>query len=251
MTGTELEVVDGELVENEPAGPPTLFGTSDPHIALDRMAEIAKVLVELVRSQGLAVKIRGNEHLRVEAWRALGGMIGVHPVTAWSTLNETGDGYLVRVEARTRSGEVVGASEAECSHSERAWANRENHALRAMAETRATSRALRGPLGQIVVLAGYEASAAEEMPIEESKAPPTASTPRIPQQLKPTDGQKQRVRDLFAHLHEADPDVDWGERARQIAGCPNSRLTQTIMAQVITTLEGELVQRAAHPRPES
>src|SRR5690349_7185398 len=111
-----------ELERYEPAPAPlTLFGTSDPRVALERMSEIAKVLVDLVRSQDLAVKIRGGEHLRVEAWRALGGMVGVHPITAWSRPNETGDGFLVRVEARTRAGELVGASEAECSRAERTW----------------------------------------------------------------------------------------------------------------------------------
>jgi hypothetical protein len=40
----DLEPETGELVRYEPTGPITLFGTTDPRIALERMSEIAKAL---------------------------------------------------------------------------------------------------------------------------------------------------------------------------------------------------------------
>ena len=110
--------------------------------------------------------IGGHEHLTAEAWTTLGGMLGVVPVVVWTQPNETGDGYLARVEARTLDGRVVGAAESECSRAERTWEKRDAYALRSMAQTRAIGSALRGPLGQIVVLAGYEPAGAEEMPAE-------------------------------------------------------------------------------------
>ena len=47
--------------------------------------------------------------------------------------------------------------------SEKSWAGRDDFALRSMAQTRATSKALRMPLGFVVTLAGYLATPAEEM----------------------------------------------------------------------------------------
>lgn len=73
-------------------------------------------------------------------------------------------GWEARVEAHTRTGDVVGAAEAECRWDEWAWRDRDSYALRSMAQTRATSKALRMPLGFIVELAGFSATPAEEIP---------------------------------------------------------------------------------------
>jgi hypothetical protein len=163
MTAPESEVVSGELVPYDDPAPVTLFQTSDPATALARMTEVAKLLFTVVEDRRLYATISGRKHLLVSAWTTLGAMLGLFPIVAWTRLNETGDGYLARVEVRTRDGQLVGAAEAECSRAERAWKNRDPFALRSMASTRATSRALRGPLEQVVVLAGYEAAGAEEM----------------------------------------------------------------------------------------
>jgi hypothetical protein len=154
-----------EVFEPAPA-PATLFGTGDPHATLERMAECAAALVDVVRDRKLSVRIQGKEHLTVEAWTTLGALLGVYAVIAWTKQNETEDGYVARAVAQTLDGRTVGAAEAECSRQEQTWRGRDAYALRSMAQTRAISRALRAPLGQIVVLAGYEATAEEEMPAE-------------------------------------------------------------------------------------
>ncbi len=61
-------------------------------------------------------------------------------------------------------GRVVGSAEAMCSRSETTWANRDDYALRSMAQTRATSKAMRQPLGFVMALAGFDPTPAEEMP---------------------------------------------------------------------------------------
>jgi hypothetical protein len=156
------------LAENEdPAAMPatmTLFGSSNPRETLARMAEFASALVEVVNDRRLSVRIQGKDYLTVEAWSTLGAMVGVFAVIEWTKVNETGDGYLARAVARTLDGRVVGAAEAECARSEQHWRNRDAFALRAMCQTRAMSRALRAPLGQVVTLAGYAAAGEEEMP---------------------------------------------------------------------------------------
>ena len=159
-TGTELEVYE------QPAGMATLFGTTDPKVALERMGEIAAALADVVDRQKLYTRIGAGRHVRVEGWQTLGGLVGVNAIIAWTRPLPDGNGWEARAEARTLDERLVGAAESMCSRSESTWAKRDDHALRGMAQTRAISRALRGPLGQIVVLAGYQAAAAEEMPAD-------------------------------------------------------------------------------------
>src|SRR5262245_45799989 len=112
----------------------TLFGTSDPTVALARMAKIASALVDVVRDRGLVVGINGRDHLTAEAWTTLGGMLGVVPVVAWTRRLEDGSGWEARVEARTLDGRIVGAAESMCTRAESTWSRRDEYALRSMAQ---------------------------------------------------------------------------------------------------------------------
>jgi hypothetical protein len=164
------EVIDaetGELVPYQPPAPVSLFGTNDPAEVVEAARRAAAPLVDVIRSQKLSVKIGQSEHVRVEGWTLLGSMLGVFPVCVWTRQME--DGWEARVEARTRAGEVVGAAEAECLRSENTWKNRDDYALRSMAQTRATSKALRQPLGFVMQLAGFNPTPAEEMPRSERR----------------------------------------------------------------------------------
>jgi hypothetical protein len=161
-----------------------LFHTDDPVEVITRASRAAEALKGVIRQQGLVSNIQGREYPRVEAWTTLGSMLGVVPVVTWTRRTE--DGWEARVEARTLDGRVVGAAEAMCSKSERTWSKRDDYALRSMAQTRATSKALRGPLGFVVTLAGYEATPAEEMPADGTEGPPgrvSSSEPPSPKQL--------------------------------------------------------------------
>jgi hypothetical protein len=80
-------------------------------------------------------------------------------------------GFRATVKVVTREGEVVGRASAYCMTDEPTWSKRPLHALAGMAETRATSRALRKPLGFIVELAGYNTTPAEEMPTVDMSDP--------------------------------------------------------------------------------
>lgn len=77
--------------------------------------------------------------------------------------------YEARVEARTVAGLVVGTGEAACSRKESRWARADDHAVKSMAQTRATSKALKAATGWLMVLAGYKATPAEEMPDEDDQ----------------------------------------------------------------------------------
>jgi hypothetical protein len=236
MSEPEAEVVDLEaestgLVPYESA-PATLYGTRDPKIARAKMVELADALMDVVRAKQLAVKIRGREHLTVEAWTTLGALVGVHAAIAWTRPNESGDGILARAEARTLDGALVGAAEAECSRTEQRWKQAEPYAVRSMASTRAISRALQAPLRHIAVLAGYEGTTAEEMSTEGQASPVDP--------VQPGAEQWAEIKTLLRSLDHADPAIDWQARCVEISGVPGRLLTRTGAERLIEKLRAEL-----------
>ena len=178
---SEAEIVhDAELIGTElvPVPSGNLFRTEDPVEIVRRATETADALARVIRDKQLFKRIGEKNHVLVEGWTLLGSMLGVFPVTVWSRRTEHDEGWEARVEARTLVGAVVGAAEAECLRSEKIWGHspinrygkplepRDDYALRSMAQTRATSKALRQPLGFVVTLAGFDPTPAEEMPRE-------------------------------------------------------------------------------------
>lgn len=147
-----------------PALPPaTLFRTDDPAEVVTAATKVADALAPIIAKQHLYVQIRDRQHVRVEGWTLLGSMLGVFPIAVSSRQLPEGGGYECRVEARTLQGHVVGAAIASCTRDEQRWSGADDYALQSMAQTRATSKALRLPLGFVMALAGYDATPAEEM----------------------------------------------------------------------------------------
>jgi hypothetical protein len=99
-------------------------------------------------------------------------MTKVYAVIEWTKERE--DGWEARAQAFTIDGQIVGAGEAVCLKDEANWRGKPSTALKGMAQTRAMSRALRAPLGFIMTLAGYRATAAEEMPPTPPSQPSSA-----------------------------------------------------------------------------
>lgn len=169
----EATVVDEPGTEVAVAGPSNLFRSEDPAEVLSRAQATADALMPVVREKGLISNIQGREHLRVEAWTSLGAMLGVTPVCVWTRKLE--DGWEARVEARTLDGRVVGAAESECLRAESTWKDRDDFAIRSMAQTRATSKALASVLRFVATLAGVEGTPAEEMPSGSQGATPISA----------------------------------------------------------------------------
>src|SRR5438445_101474 len=113
--------------------------------------------------------VNGKKFPTVEAWTLLGSMLGVFPITEWvhELHGDEGNvrGFEARVRAQTLSGRIVGAGEARCIRGEsKTWhANAQEFAMASMAQTRAISKALRGPLDFVFKLAGFQPTPAEEM----------------------------------------------------------------------------------------
>jgi hypothetical protein len=170
--GTDLEIA------TPAAAPSTLFRTDDPALVLERATTTANALKPVLVGQDLTSNIRGKEHVKVEGWQTLGAMLGVTPICTWTRrVEEPAKGWEARVEARTLDGRVIGAAEAMCDRSESKWKTSDDYAIRSMAQTRATSKALASVLRFIVTLAGYSGTPAEEMDGGAAENPPP-----VPQQ---------------------------------------------------------------------
>ena len=204
----------GELVsvpiEPELPASATLYGSDDPEVVVEKATALATALKGVIVAQGLTSKISGKEYVLVEGWTLLGTMLGVFPVCSWTRPME--DGWEARVEARTLSGAIVGAAEAQCRRSETNWSVREDFALRSMAQTRATAKALRLPLGYVAKLAGYESTPAEEMVTEHAAAPaarPSAPAPLTEEEQTGGHGDEGEIAAVAKIAAQCDS-VGWG-----------------------------------------
>lgn len=172
IEGTATEVEGDEEQHGlalAPQTPGTLFRTDDPVQVLQRATEVADALRDVLRSQGMIQRIANRDHVKVEGWTTLGAMLGVTPVCVWT--RPVDKGWEARVEARTLDGRIIGAAEAECLRSESTWKSRDDFAIRSMAQTRATSKALGSVLRFVVTLAGYSGTPAEEVMDEPQRRP--------------------------------------------------------------------------------
>lgn len=190
---TELDTtaveIGSELVPAEPVAATNLFRTDDPVEVLAKATVTANALKAVLVEKGMIQRIGPSEHVRVEGWQTLGAMLGVVPVVAWTRKLERG--WEARVEARTLDGRVVGAGEAECLRDEANWRDSDDYAVRSMAQTRATSKALAGPLRFVITLAGFSGTPAEEMHGVRGQSPGRPSG-------KPSESQQKYLRDLIS-----------------------------------------------------
>ena len=194
----------------------SLFRTDDPVEIVGKAQAIANALADVIRKQKLASTIQGKEYVRVEGWTLLGSMLGVYPVCVWT--KETDDGWEARAEARTRDGSIIGSAEASCSREEKRWATADTYAIRSMAQTRATSKCLRMPLGFVMNLAGYEVTPAEEIP-REGFSPAKPAAAKKPRKLTPDEQAVQdKAREAISDMEFTQAQVEdfkhWAKRNR-------------------------------------
>jgi hypothetical protein len=168
VDGTVVDEPGTELVVTHNQAPAGLFHTNDPVEVVEKAVRVADSLKAVIVAKGLFTMIQGKAHIGVDGWQLLGAMLGV---TAVVTHTEKIDDltWKATVEARDQHGRVVGQADALCSGREKRgpWKNADDYARCSMAQTRATSKALKGPLGFVLSLAGYATTPAEEMTFAE------------------------------------------------------------------------------------
>jgi hypothetical protein len=180
------EIIDAEIVEEEehhipdhtlvapqeerPLGQVSIYRSMDPDKQLEEARARAKVLVEVVREQGLAKTFGSSPkpHVFVEGWQFLASQFGLVPDIEWTRelLNASSKevGWEARAAlVRLEDGQTIAHAEGECRTTEANWKNRPSYAIRSMAQTRAVSKVCRIALSSVMVMAGFNATPAEEM----------------------------------------------------------------------------------------
>jgi hypothetical protein len=114
-----------------------------------------------------AQNIQGRKYVRVEGWQSIANAFGC--VASAKDIERTETGFRAVGEVRRMdTGAVICEAEGFVGDDERTWAKRDEYAKRAMAQTRAISRACRSAFAFVVTMmdAGLETTPAEEVPQE-------------------------------------------------------------------------------------
>lgn len=150
------------------AMPPAPHEMVPPRDVMKYAQEAAREIVDIARSRNFIANVGGREYPMTECMTLIGNMTGHTVKIDWCRKVPSewgiGDGWEARaLVIDKRTGIEVAAAESMCLRSERSWAKRDEFAVRSMAQTRASGKALRLALGYIVTLAGWEALPAEEI----------------------------------------------------------------------------------------
>jgi hypothetical protein len=146
--------------------------------------DVAGVCKDIVHQT--AQSIGGRKYVRVEGWQAIATAHGC--VASARDVEKIEGGWRAIGEVRRMdTGSVIATAEGFLGTDEPVWAKRPEYAKRAMAQTRAISRACRSAFAHVVVLigGGLETTPAEEVPAEGfSDSPRPAPAPRQVPRLK-------------------------------------------------------------------
>jgi hypothetical protein len=143
--GTEIAVVESTAIVS--------------HRAATNAAGLCRELV--VKT---AMKIQGRRYIQIEGWQAIANAFGC--VASARNVERVEDGYrAIGQVVRVLDGKILAEAEGFVGDDESLWSKRPVFARRAMAQTRAMSRACRSAFGFVVTLmdAGLETTPAEEM----------------------------------------------------------------------------------------
>ena len=135
----------------------------DPQQKLDQGKAAAKALMSVAKP----ISINGKSYLRFEDLQLIAAFF---QCTAGSSDPEFVEiegikGYKANACVRNKEGTVISTASAYCLR-EGHWVDRENFTLASMAQTRSAAKALRNAFGWIITLSGFEATPAEEMPLD-------------------------------------------------------------------------------------
>lgn len=176
---------------NEIMPSPEVSIARHPDTVLAEASLVAKAVDRLVKSRPDLVQIiGGRKHPKFELLQIVGSMFRLTARVRETRPLHDPDGWEATAEAyHVPSGTVVAVGEGMCTRDEPSWdvrpkyqwvnGKREkvgeepvtSHQRRSMAQTRACSKALRLALGWVLGLAGYEATAAEELTAEQAETP--------------------------------------------------------------------------------
>jgi hypothetical protein len=150
----------------------TIQDTNNPIVNIKRSTDVAGACKEIVTRT--SIKIQNRKYVPVEGWMAIATAHGCN-LSATDVRSVDGGISARGLVRKISDGIILGEAEGFVGDDEKTWSNRPLFARRAMAQTRAMSRAARSVFAHVVVLmdAGLETTPAEEMghEIEVKQAP--------------------------------------------------------------------------------
>jgi hypothetical protein len=176
-----------------------------PERELEGAEKAAAALRDRVFKAVPPAKIQGRQYPLVEHWQTIASFYGVVVKVSSTQFVQYGDaiGWEATAEAiRASDGMVLSRAEAMCMSDEPRWQGRPHHQMRAMAQTRAISRALRNIFARVMVLAGVEPTPAEDDFADEPRPRRVRQEPETPQQQTGTISEKQQKL-FWARVREA------------------------------------------------
>jgi hypothetical protein len=166
MTGNEQKVNGSELALKEPSTEQVALTVRDPEKELEFGKRCATALMSVVEAQPKKVVLNGKTYIKYEDWQMIARFFNATVGTEWTrpvTKNGAVFGFESRAVVYNSEGKPVSAAESSCLRDEPNWKIKPEFQLKSMAQTRASAKALRNVFSWIPVLAGYEATPAEEM----------------------------------------------------------------------------------------
>jgi len=176
--------MSNELTAYQPGAVAVFEMSQPPEQVLAQAKHVATLLRDVIAQTEAEVSIAGRKHLKIEGWLTLGSFYGITPKTIRTEYIEIGGAHGFEATAQAvhvASGAVLSQQDGMCLNDEPNWFTRPKYEYpngkktkvgdepvthqqrRSMAATRAQSKAMSIPLRWIAVLAGYQATPAEEM----------------------------------------------------------------------------------------
>lgn len=169
---------------------------NNPIANIKRSTDVAGACKEIVSRT--SIKIQNRKYVPVEGWMAIATAHGCN--LSATDVKQVDGGISARgLVRRISDGIILGEAEGFVGDDESTWSKRPLFARRAMAQTRAMSRAARSVFAHVVVLmdAGLETTPAEEMGHEiEVKAVSTPQREKIPTPVQVETVQPKKQIDL-------------------------------------------------------
>lgn len=171
---------------------------------------IANELSKVIKSCNLSINLEGKKYILCEGWTTLASLLNLsvkvvdiqerrEKETITMQVVRRGKGgqkfvktvkvrpYTVIAKAQLlKNGEVISEAQAECSNLEKNWCDKEDFAVKSMAQTRAIAKVCRIQLGWIVALTReFETTPAEEIVVDAEEVETTEIEEKASQSPKP------------------------------------------------------------------
>lgn len=154
----------------------TTVNLKNPSSVMSFAKELKRIIVE----NELYTNIKGKNYVNVEGWQIAGAFTNIFPIvdevknlspTLEQQATDMKNKSLIKYRAEVRlvnlgSEQTIGRGIAVCSNKEKGKENFDEFAVASMAQTRAVGKAYRLTIGWLLKLAGYEATPAEEVSVD-------------------------------------------------------------------------------------